>query len=884
IGLDVNRAARIGAAGHGGQVLLSQAAAELVRHALGEGIELRSLGEHRLKDLEYPEHLFQLAIPGLPIDFPPVKSLGIRRYNLPVQRSPLIGRQQEVAAVKRLLSRDDVSLLTLTGVAGTGKTRLGLQVAEELTQDIADGARFVGLAAITDPQLVITSIAQSLELHETGSRPLIETIKDYLRERALLLLLDNFEQVTAAAPILVELLAACRGLKLLITSRAVLHLRGECEFSVPPLEVPSVGDRGQGTGDRDLTAERIAGCAAVALFCKRAQEVKSDFELTDENAATITEICERLDGLPLAIELAAARSKLLPPRAMLARLNNRLKLLTGGARDLPERQQTLRGAIDWSYNLLGPDEQTLFRRLAIFAGGCTLEAAEAVCDGEGSEVGPASGTRSLTADVLDVVAALIDKSLLRQIEGTDGEPRLLMLETIREYGGERLAESGELDGVQEQHAGYFLAMAEEAAAKLTGKEQGIWLDRLEAERGNLRAALTWSLADAARLASAGRLAASLFQFWDRHGHLSEGRLWLDRILAGKDTLPATLRADLLSAAGWLAMRQSDFAPARALCDEGLALQRGIGDRAGILRELIRFGGVVWRQGDNEQAMALFDEGLALARALGDTHSIAICLNSLGSVAGRLGEDAQAQALFEESLALWRRLGDHRVVAVTLNNVAIMASRRGDHRQARMLYEESLTLYRKLGDKRGMALTLNNLGNVLRRQGDDEQARELYGESLTLKRSLGDSQGVAVALQDLAALAVRHGDHRQAQALAAESLGQVGIEGDRRCISQNLHTLARVASALAQFERAARLMGAARAIQASNTAALEPAERIQFEADRSVIQAKLSGTTFDKAWSEGAALSVDRAIADALAQDPSNAQPFAATIGGSTAGG
>ncbi|MGI8549837.1 MAG: ATP-binding protein [Dehalococcoidia bacterium] len=949
IGIDVNRAARIGAAGHGGQVLLSQPAAELVRHALGEVIELQSLGEHRLKDLEYPEHLFQLIIPGLPATFPPVKSLGNSRHRLPVQRSALIGRQQEVAAVKRILSRDDVSLLTLTGVAGTGKTRLGLQVAEELQEHFAGGACFVPLAPIAGPELVIFAIAQALGLRESGDRPLRETIVEFLQGRELLLLLDNFEHVTAAAPILVELLAASRGLKLLITSRAALHLHGEREFPVPPLEFPSAGDRGQGTGEGELTAERVAGCAAVALFCERTQEVRPDFELTDENAAAVTEICLRLDGLPLAIELAAARSKLLPPRAMLARLNNRLKLLTGGARDLPERQQTLRGAIDWSYDLLDPDEQTLFRRLAVFAGGCTLEAAEMIWelpnppapfprkeggdttrdggdarrdegdatrdggdttrDGDSTvRIVPRSHSRKARRerlDILDGVASLIDKSLLRQVDGVEGEPRLLMLETIHEYGLERLEESEELEAVQERHAEHCLSLAEEAATKLTGKEQVIWLQRLEAEHDNLRAALAWSQTDAERLETCGRLAVALAKFWSLHGHLSEGRLWLERLLSEGERLPASLRGNLLSAAGELAYRQGYDEQARVWCEENLALQRGLGDTRGIVRVLSILGNVRWRQGQHETAQALLEEGLALTRQLGDQRNTAIILNSLGNNLGELGDYGRARELIEESLVLRRRLGDGAATAVTLNNLAILASRQGDHEQARAFYEQSLALKRRLGDKRGLALTLNNLGNVLSRQGEYLEARRLYEESLVLKRTLGDQQSVAVALYDLGIAMGRCGDHLQAEAvleeslairrdladrrniaislnglaavalslgqpdrarsLAAESLTLAGALGDKLRISQSIYRLAKVAALLGQPERAARLLSAARSAERAGTIALEPAERVEFAEDLAAVRDTLGDARFDPAWTEGQSMAIEDAVAYALGE-------------------
>ncbi len=418
VGLDVHRAARIMGVGHGGQVLLSHTTHDLVEHSLPEGVSLRELGEHRLKDLQHPSRLFQLVIAGLPGDFPPLKTLDSHPNNLPVQLTRFIGRGQEVTAVQHLLHREGVRLVTLTGPGGTGKTRLGLQVAAELSGCFAEGVFFVNLAPISDPELVVPTIAQTLDIKETADQSLLDLVKAFLRERQVLLVLDNFEQVVSAAVQVAELLAACPKLKVVVTSRAVLHVRGEQEYAVPPLALPDPKRL------PDLVA--LAQYEAVALFIQRAQAVKPEFQVTNANAPAVAEICTRLDGLPLAIELAAARSKVLPPQALLARLRQRLAVLTSEARDVPARQQTLRSTIEWSYQLLDAEEQRLFRQLCIFVGGCTLQAAEAVC------VTPGDG--DTTRSVLDGVSSLIDKSLLRQSEQEGEEPRLVMLETIREYG------------------------------------------------------------------------------------------------------------------------------------------------------------------------------------------------------------------------------------------------------------------------------------------------------------------------------------------------------------------------------------------------------------------------------------------------------------------
>jgi predicted ATPase/class 3 adenylate cyclase len=470
VGLDVHYAARIMKAGHGGQVLLSQTTRDLVEHDLPEGLSLRNLGEHRLKDVERPGNLFQLDIAGLPAVFPPLKTLGAHLNKLPAQPMPLIDRKKEMARICQLLRRSDVRLLTLTGTGGVGKTRLGLETAAELLDEFAEGVCFVPLATISDPGLVVPTIAQTLGVREVGDWPLMERLKAYLHNRQLLLFLDNFEQVLTAAPRLSELLQGCPELKMLVTSRAVLHVYGEHEFPVLPLPVPDLSHL--------PGREALTQYAAVALFLQHAQAVRPDFHMTPANASAIVEIYARLDGLPLAIELAAARVKLLSPQGLLARLAHRLEVLTCGAQDVPARQQTLRNTLAWSYNLLDADEQRLFRRLSVFTGGCTLEAVEAMYTTLGDIASP----------VLDGVASLIDKSLLQKVEQEDEEPRLLMLETIREYGLECLAASGEMEATRQAHADYYLALAEEA--KLEGPQQAVWLER---EHENLRAAMQWLL-------------------------------------------------------------------------------------------------------------------------------------------------------------------------------------------------------------------------------------------------------------------------------------------------------------------------------------------------------------------------------------------------------
>ncbi len=694
-GSTVNRCARLRNIGHGGQTLLSEATTALVRDSLPEGAALRDLGVHGLRYLQRPERVFQLTHAGLPDTFPPLASLAQRPHNLPAQLTPLIGREQEVQDVRSLLLRDDVRLVTLTGPGGTGKTRLALQVASDLVHDFPDGVWLVPLAPISDPELLISAVARALGLREAGGRSLWDTVASYLKEKRLLLILDNFEQILPAAPPVADLLAGCPNFTALVTSRAVLHLRGEHEYEVPPLALPKLA--------RATSAEALGQYAAVALFIQRAVAVRSDFRLTGGNAPAVAEICRRVDGLPLAIELAAARVRLLAPQALLDRLERRLPLLTGGARDLPARQQTLRNAIAWSYDLLAPAEQALFRRLGVFVGGFTLEAAEAVCQVEAR------------LDTLDSLGSLMEHSLLRSAEALDGEPRFGMLETIREYALEQLETSGEASEVRRRHAEFYLALAEHAEPRIrSGREQREWLARLEVEHDNLREALDRSLAAASGVETALRLAGTLRWFWWTRGHLTEGRNWLERALAAGSGASASLRANALHGSGGLAWSQGAFDRSETLLAESLALRRGLGDRAGIASSLAGLAHIARDRRDYDRAVVLFEECLALYRELGDRAGIADAVGDLGHIASLKGEYARAASLYAESLATFRELGDEAGIAWSLHNQGELACSQGAHERAIVLLRESLVLRGKLGDRAGVADSLERVAVVVAR--------------------------------------------------------------------------------------------------------------------------------------------------------------------------
>src|SRR3989440_61213 len=672
IGIDVHHAARVMSAGHGGQVLLSQATRDLVVHQLPTGVSLRDMGEHRLKDLQRPIHLFQLVIAGLPVDFPSLKTLDACPNNLPIQPTTLIGREREVASLVQLLRLIDVRLVTLTGPGGTGKTRLALQEAAELSDLGWRGIYFVDLAPVSDAAQVIPSIASTLGLREERGRSPLECLTEEIDQNRVLLLLDNFEQVLDAAVHVSDLLVACPQLKILVTSRAVLRVRAEREFAVPTLALP---DSAQMPG-----LEALMQYEAIVLFVQRTQAVAPEFRLTDRNAPAVVEIVRRLDGLPLAIELAAARMKLLSPEALLARLNQPLQVLTSGARDVAARQQTLRNTIAWSYNLLAAQEQELFRRLSAFVGGCTLEAIEAVFGAPGNATGL----------ILDSVASLIDKSLLHRREpGKGEEPRFAMLETIRAYGLELLAASGEMEAVRKAHAVYFMELA--------ASDSPEWLDRLEQEHDNLRAAMHWSLEDMERRKEiALRLGGALRSFWYSRGYLSEGLDFLERALVGSDEVEEPVRAAALYAAARLYEVRGDYDRAEPFLVQSLALYRMLGNPARIAYALHLQADIAWRRGILDTARSLAQESLAVFRELGDRGAIASLLLHLGALAADQGEYVRARDLLAESLVINRELGDKKVIADSLFNLARANFFSGRELGAAcVLLERGLSLFRQV---------------------------------------------------------------------------------------------------------------------------------------------------------------------------------------------
>ena len=683
--------------------------------------------------------------------------VGTTHY-FPVQPSPLVGRELEIEAARHLIATD-VRLLSFVGPPGIGKTRLALAVATLLASEFADGAFFVDLAAIATPELVIATVAEALGIQESGEPSIPAEVRGFLENRQILLLIDNFEQVVGAASQIGDLLASCALLKVLVTSQVPLHVRWEHEFPVPPLPLP---DPGRLASDR-----RLLDNAAIRLFLARAQAVKPDFGLNDRTAGAVAAICVRLEGVPLAIELAAARIKLLSPVDLLDRLERQLDLLAGEIRDVPPRQRTMRSAIAWSYNLLDEEEQALLRAVAVFVGGFTLEEAEGI-----ASILPLSAHL-----ILDRVSSLGDHSLLRQEPNPDGASRFRILEAIREYALEQLKTSGEERSVRWQHASLMLALAERAEPELWGSKQAIWFDRLERDHDNLRAALKWTL-DNGEEETALRIAAAFWRFWVMRGHLTEGGQWIERVLSRSSGTAASIRAKALDGAGNLARARGDFRRARELHEESLVLRRELRDPWGVAISLNNLGVLATDEGANVQARARYEESLVLFRELGDQRGVAFALNNLGGVARARGDLEQASTLYEESYRAFRELGDDQGVAVSLITLGGVARQRGDWQRSSTALEQSLGLFRQVGDKPGVASSLANLGQLAEDRGDYASSTAFYEEGLTLHRELGDKWGMSVSLRSLARVAQRCGNRELAEPLYRQCLAlfqQLGVE-------------------------------------------------------------------------------------------------------------
>lgn len=713
--------------------------------------------------------------------------IATKRHDLPIPRTSLIGREQQVAEASDLLTRGDVRLVTLTGPGGAGKTRLAVAIAAAIAGQFTAGVQFVSLASITHPGLVATALADALKIQQVANRTIPQLIGDQLQHSGpFLLLLDNFEQVLPAATVVAETLDACPSLKVLVTSRSCLRIYGEQEFPVTPLTQNS----------------------AIELFAQRAAAAWPDFAITSENSVAVQEICSRLDGLPLAIELAAARTKVLPPSAILDRLQSRLQLLTGGALDLPERQQTLRKTIDWSYGLLSEAERKLFRRFSVFVGGCTLEAAEAVCN----------TSRDLGIDLFEGLSSLVDKNLVQRVDRAGAEPRFAMLETIREYALERLTDSEEQSAARRAHAAYCLVLAEEGNPELSPADRARWLTQCDFEIDNFRSALDW-LFQALDLNWGLRLCVALFRFWDMREHLTEGRARLETVLRLAGGEHAKERA-----------RVSHF-----------------------------LGALTTSQGDYPAAEHFLEQSLSLYEELGDQSGIAASLNALAITARDRGDYSSAQSNFERSLACWRMLPDRLAIARCLHNLANVVKVRGDYPRARWALREATDIFEALGDHSGAAWSINQQGDIARAEGDMTAARGFYQRALSAFREIGDPWGSARSLTDLGYMDCEQGDHLAAHAAYREALEIFAGLGHRRGIARALEGSACLALARGDAARALTLAAAAAHLRRLISAPLPQAE--QFKLDRALLPAweSLSEQEGKRAWAEGSTMALEKAI-------------------------
>jgi len=884
----LNRCARLVGAAHGGQIVLSRTTADEVQGKLPAGAALKDLGQHRLRDLTQPEHVFQVVHPDLPGEFPRLRSLDAWPNNLPIQLTTFVGRRREQAAV-RALTRDH-RLVTLTGPGGCGKTRLALQVAADVSKYYHHGAWLVELAAVTDPDRVAQAVATALGIREAdrprprqdggplGRQAWELSLLDHLQSQEILIVLDNCEHlVTACAHLVETLLQACPGVRVLATGREALGVAGEVAWPVPSLSLPASDAVGE--------IEDLIRYEAIRLFIHRARSVLPGFEVSADNAAAVVQIVRRLDGIPLAIELAAARLRMLSPEQVAARLDDRFRLLTGGSRTALPRHQTLQAAMDWSHDLLDAPERALFRRLSVFGGSFGLEAVEAICGGQDD-----------TPDIVEALSLLIDKSLVH-VDERAAAPRYGLLETVRQYGRDKLVAAGEAAVFRRRHRDWTLALAESAARDLHGPGQEGWLDRLAAEHDNLRAALAWSL-DADDPVAGLRLAAALWWFWFVRGFLSEGRDWLDRALAeGYDALdaPDAVRAEAALGAGALAWRQRDYDEADRRLAEALDLFRALDDEAGAARSLLYQGRTAHFRGDDERAKVLYDESLRQSDAAGDRWGVAAAMDALGLLAWQQGDFAEANAWLERGLALCKVLGDPLGTADALNILGRVAFDQGDYGRATRLVEESLEAYRALGDtvaityayhklgnialcqgdlagatalledcrarsgelgeKRALAYAANGLGHIARLQGDRERAAALYTESLALARRIGDKRGTADALANLGWLSVADGDGPAARERLAQALDLYRAMGDKLGLAE---ALAGLAGALAAGDpvQATRMLAAADALRRRIGAPLSPIYRAEHDRVLARLRAELDAAAFDAAWGEGEAVSSD----------------------------
>ncbi len=789
-GAAVNHCARLRSAAYGGQTLVSQTTGDLVMDSIPSGFSLQDMGEHHLKDRGAHERIFQLVLPDLPGEFPPL--MGLRPHtNLPVLLTSFVGREQEIAELRAQIT--STRLVTITGAGGAGKSRLALQVAADVVDAYRNGVWCVELSALGDAASVPQAIASAVGIREQQGIQLTQTLMEYFLSKHLLLILDNCEHLVHAVAELTEmLLRSATGLSILATSREPLGTAGEVIWSIRPLSTPYAYE--------EITPEDLTRYDAVRLFLDRAAAAKPGFALTDENAGTVARICGQLDGIPLAIELAAARLRILSLAEIAKRMHGRFRLLATGTRTAPPRQQTLRASIGWSYDLLSEPERVLFRRLSIFAGGWTLEAAERVCPDPSDETGSCNPD---TCNVLELLGNLVEKSLV-VADCQSSQDRYYFLDMIHQYSSELLAESAEREQVARRHAEYFCGMAAGCYRELWGSKQGYWLTRLQADHENIRSALEWATQDKERAPVLLRLAGSLWRFWEIGGYISEGRTWLERALAANPSARAYERANALRGAGELTREHGDYALARTFHEQSLVLFRECKYQPGVGRELDALGEIAGYLGDYERALELYTASLALRREIGDSQGIAVVLVHLADIATERGKYQHASELLEESLALNRQLQDKLFTGLSLNAMGTVLLQRGECEHASIYFEQALSLYREMNDQLGISNSLKNLATTAKDRGEFSQAVTLYGECQAIKQALGDKRGIARAFVYLGEIALLRGDYGLAVLMCEEGLTLMSGQRVRAILTAALIVKAYAAQEQGDHTRAAML--------------------------------------------------------------------------------
>jgi predicted ATPase/class 3 adenylate cyclase len=832
----LNRVARLLSAGHGGQTLLSQSAKSALG-ALPEQIELRDLGERRLKDLARPERIFQILAADLPADFPPLNTLEAVPNNLPTALTNFVGREREIGDVKRLLAA--TRLLTLTGAGGCGKTRLSLQVGADLLDTFPGGVWFVELAALSDSSRVPRALAVAMSVREQRSKPTLTSIADTVRNKRVLMILDNCEHLIASCAEAAEtLLHACPNLRIMASSREVLGIAGETVWRVPSL----------------MQRE------AIRLFCDRVTAIAPAFTFNEQNGSSVIQICQRLDGIPLAIELAAARVKVLHIDQIASRLNDRFRLLTGGSRTALARHRTLRAAIEWSYDLLSDAERELLRRISVFAGGFTLEAAESICSDIEDAHSPAQ-------DSLDLLSHLVEKSLV-MVERTEYEAIYSLLDTVRQYSRDRLLESGEIQRLSRRHLDYFLELAERAVPELHGSDQVRWLDRLDRNHENFRAALTWCQADLEGAELGLRLAAALSRFWYVRGYFEEGRSWLTEAMARAGAAKRNAEwANAFRAAGTLAMVQSDYVAARSYLEDSLAIFREIGDGSAVAATLLNLANVAQIQGNLALAQSFSEEALSKFRELGAPRGIATALSTLALMLHQHGEDDRARPLLEESLRIFGELSLSDGIAHSLDLLGVLASSNGDYAGALPLHGESLAIRRKLGDKIKIAVVLLNLGHAAVGQGDVATAESVLQEALQIAHQLGERRWMSLALHNLGLAALKRSDQKAARQYMLDALQIRSDLGDKVSIAYSLEGIAAVAAKEGNPQLSARLLGSAEALRSTIGTPLERPEEKQQQELVKALRERWSAELFEEERASGRCLPLDEAVDQALKDSP-----------------